>query len=151
MEVATEQGFSATQIRDWYQLLTDLKVDNLQIRSAKLGDESKIDTQGTDAAPQYKVLAIITARNELVVPGGRFGLRDKAGVAKWLKTLREEGPDRAKGGKRPPFGIDAALLVKVHEELAHPLGISTLNATPRDILAKASKQIKYPLLVDTAA
>ncbi len=96
MVLGTDPQFPATSQRDWYDLFTSLKVDNVQIRSAIASEKLEIASQGTEASPRYRVVGRLTPSNDLVLPGGRFGLRDRAGLQRWLDTLRNEGPDRAK-------------------------------------------------------
>ncbi len=96
-ELGTAQGFPATSTQRWYELLTELKVDDLRIRTGKAGEEPTIATSGSQANPTYRVTGILTSADELQLPGGKFGVRDRGRLAGWLEKLRNEGPERAAG------------------------------------------------------
>src|SRR4051812_29389409 len=72
MELCTEQGFPLTGAQEWYKLLTALKVEGLQIRGIRETDKAAIESRGTEANPAYRVTGILTANNQLILPGGKF-------------------------------------------------------------------------------
>ncbi|HEX4148766.1 MAG TPA: hypothetical protein VHY20_07255 [Pirellulales bacterium] len=135
-----------TGTREWYQTLVDAKVDSLQIRQATGAEKPSIDVGGTTADPIYRVTGLLMPNNELVLPGGRLSSRDRSGVAKWLTLLKTEGPARAQGGKRLPFGLSQEQLVQVSADLARSVDLSTQGAAPRQVLERLGQQLKYPLL-----
>lgn len=147
--VLGSSGGLATSTREWYQILVDAKVDSLQIRSGGPATP-KIEVAGSDAAPIYRVTGIITAGNELLVPGGRFSTRDVAGVGKWLATLRSEGPARAQGAPRLAFGFSKEQLVQVSADLARPVDFSTAGSTLRQLLERIGGKLTYPLSAQAA-
>ncbi len=102
MVLATSSGFPATSTNDWYRMLVGLGVSELQIRQATVADKPQIETSGSEADPSYKITGLLTSRNELVLPGGRFSSRDSGGLRAWLDKLRNEGAARA---GRPAIGL----------------------------------------------
>lgn len=143
-------GGLPTGTREWYQILVEAHVDSLQIRQPAGADTPKIDVAGTTANPIYRVTGLITPRNELVLPGGRFQVRDRGGIAKWLTVLRNEGPARAPGAPRLAFGFSQEQLVQVSADLARPVDFSTKGLTTRQVLERLGQKLTYPLLAGAA-
>ncbi|HEX3870898.1 MAG TPA: hypothetical protein VHV77_10705, partial [Pirellulales bacterium] len=150
MVLATDQQFPATAQRDWYELLTGLKVDNLQIRPGVVGEKIEIVHRGTETAPSYKVVGRLTASNELFVPGAKFSLRDRAALGRWLDTLRNEGSARAQGAARLPFGFSPQRFAEVKADLSRPVDIETQDKPMRATLETLATKLAYPLLADAA-
>jgi hypothetical protein len=148
--VLVAAGGLPTGTRDWYQMLVDAHVDSLQIRQPAGADKPKIDVAGTTADPVYRVTGLITPRNELVLPGGRFSLRDRGGLTKWLALLRSEGPARAQGGARLAFGFTQEQLVQVSADLARPVDFATQGTSPRQVFERLGQKLTYPLLATGA-
>jgi hypothetical protein len=149
--LATEPGIAPTAPGQWYQLFTDLQVSNLRVRAAETADVPAITSAGSASAPVYKVVGIVNRSGELLVPGGKFRATDKAGLAEWLKKLRTEGPERAKGGPRLPFGLSKEQFGEIHEDLARPVTFSTKGLKPADFVHRVADLVQYPLSGDAAA
>ena len=82
LELGTAEGFPPPARQRWFQLLMELKVDNLQIRAAqRAGEKPAIEKAGSDADPSYKVIGTLTAGDELQLPGGKFNSRDRGRLA----------------------------------------------------------------------
>jgi hypothetical protein len=151
LELVMQGNFPLTSQQQWYKLLTELKVDNLQIRKAGADDKVEVKVSGSESNPVYRVRGMLTGNNELVVPGERFSSRDRARLAQWLKQLRENGPEPAKGQKSLPFGLAAKQLAAVHEDLAHTVDSSTKDLAPAEAVAKIASDLSRPLVLDAAA
>ena len=124
---------------------------NLRIRAVEPADKPAITSTGNVAAPAYKVLGVVTRSGELLLPGGKFRATDKARLGQWLTALRTEGPERAKGGSRLPFGLTKEQFQQVHDDLARPLSFSTLGLTPSDFVHRAADVLQLPLASDAAS
>jgi hypothetical protein len=148
--LATDQHFPATAARDWYALFTALKVDDLQIRGATSADKLEIITRGTPAVPAYKVTGKLTASNQVVLPGGKFSISDRAGIGRWLETLRSEGPERAQGAPRPPFGLNDPFMALVKADLGRPVDFSTQGMPAMKLLETIAPKLQTAILADVA-
>lgn len=151
MELGTAEGFPATSSQRWYQLLTDLKVDNLRIRSARTGEKPAIEATGSEADPTYKVVGTLTASDELQLPGGKFSSRDRGRLAAWFEKLRSEGLERAAGGPRLPFGLSQQQLTAIGEDLSRPVEFSTKDIKLSDFLTRVGGGLKFALSADALA
>ncbi|HEV3006098.1 MAG TPA: hypothetical protein VGX78_16635, partial [Pirellulales bacterium] len=151
LELVMQDNFPPTAQQHWLRMLTELKVDNLRIRKPGADDKVEIKVAGNESNPVYRVSGTLTSNNEMVVPGGRFSSRDRAGIADWLKRLRENGPEKAKGAKPTPFGLTAKQFAAVHDELAALVDFSTKDLPPLDAVARIAAGLERPLAIDAAA
>lgn len=150
IELATERTFIATSQQQWYRLFTELGVDNLRIRKALDGEKAETKTAGTKANPVYRVTGLLQAGDVLVLPGGKFGLRDRARLADWLANLRDVGPNKADAPKGP-FQLDAGQLAAVNSDLSRRVGVGAKELTPAELLSKLSARLKHPVVIDRLA
>jgi hypothetical protein len=150
MEVSLEPGLSPTASHDWHKILTDLKVDGVRLRGALPTDKPEITTTGTATAPTYKVMGRLSGSSVLTVPGGRFQTNDRAALGAWLTKLREEGPARAAGGPRLPFGLTKDQFAQVSHDLTQQVRFSTLGKTPTEVIDKVAESLAIPLTADRA-
>jgi hypothetical protein len=149
--IGAETPGAAATARQWYEVLTDVGVDNLQIRQREPGEDPDVANRGDKSSPDYYVFGVLSARNQLIVPGHQFSVRDRDGIAAWIKELREEGIDRASGEAQGPFGLSHEQLLGLREDLATPVTGTTVDLAPAAALTKLSTQLKHDLALDPAA
>jgi len=147
LELITEAGFSTTGSHRWMQMLKDLDLSNLRIRSARSGDKVGIKEGGVPSSPTYRVTGVLTSRNTLRLPGGEFRFGDKAGIARWIAKVKEGG---ASGLSETPaaFGLSATQLVKVHEALNVPVVFSTKGQKSYDAMKRISSTLSLSFTAD---
>lgn len=152
MELATPATFPVLGQQQWYQALSELGVDALQIRKSAAGDKAEIKTAGSKAAPVYRVVGMLNSNGQLTLPGGRFSSRDRTGLAEWLGKLRAGGQAALTGGggEPTPFGLSPAQFAAVNADLSAAVADSTKGLTPGELLDKFSSVLKHPLNVDRA-
>lgn len=148
MELCTQAGFPLTGAQEWYKLLTALKVDGLQIRGIRETDKATIETRGTEANPAYRVTGILTANNQLILPGGKFTSRDRVEIGAWLSRLKEQGAAQAEGGNKLLFGLSDAQYAAVRRDLSRPVDFSTQGLSVQEIVTRISQRLDLQLLVD---
>src|SRR5436309_14389894 len=70
LEVIADAGFIGTDARAWSEMLSKAGFSSVRIKGG--GNESpSMETLGTPAAPAYRVVGVITAGNQLLLPKGR--------------------------------------------------------------------------------
>jgi hypothetical protein len=149
LEVVTDAGFIGTDARAWSEMLTKAGFSSVRIKGS--GSENpSMQTLGTAAAPAYRVVGVITAANQLLLPRGRFGLNDRAQIESWVRKLRDGGED-AINIKPAAFGLLPKQLVAVHEALAVPVQGSTLGQSPRETAKKIADRLPYKFTSDEFA
>lgn len=149
-ELATEKGFPIGGAQEWSRVLTDLGISALRIRSATGNDEPKVEELGDGRNPSYRVVGLLTAGNQLIVPGGKFSPRDSGAIRNWLENLADQG-EAGVTERRSAFGLLGKQLLEVQGDLKQPLHFSTKGMELTDALDKSSRQLKLPINVDAAA
>jgi hypothetical protein len=149
LEVVADAGFIGTDARAWSEMLTQAGFSSVRVKGSGT-DSPSMQTLGTAAAPAYRVVGVITAANQLLLPRGRFGLNDRALIENWLRRLRDGGED-AINIKPAAFGLLPKQLVAVHEALAVPVQGSTLGQPPRETAKKIADRLAYKFTSDETA
>jgi hypothetical protein len=149
MELAADAGVPVNSTQDWYRLLVELQVSNLRIHAGAAGSEPAIKTLGSPDSPVYQVHGRLTARGELLLPGGRFTLGDSAKLGQWLTNLKAAGPSQP-GGSKGPFGLTREQLAAAHAALAGPLTFKTQGQPHAAAVAQVRLSLKLPLVFEIA-
>jgi hypothetical protein len=149
LEIATEPGFVPTEARAWSEMLSQAGFANVRIRGGRADDRPGIETRGTDAAPSYYVLGVLTSDNKLALPKARFGLADRAKIEQWLANVRASGVEGI-AVKPAAFGLLPRQLVAVHEALAVPVGFSTKDKQPREVARQIADGLSLKFISDPA-
>lgn len=149
IELLTKSGVPLTASQQWYKTLTDLGIEGLQIRSANPGEEMSVSQTGTEAAPRYKVVGILSADNVLYLPGGKFKPNDAGKLRAWLANLGDGG---AEGVTEPrsAFGLTPRQLVEVNDDLKPSLGFSTKGQRADRAVAQLAGSLKNATELDAA-
>jgi hypothetical protein len=140
LEIVSDRNAPITSQQEWMERLGAVGVTDLRIRAGRVGDQVGVETQGSETAPIYLVTGIITSRNQLVLPGGRYGPGDAAQVARWVDNLAQKGLPK-KEEPRSAFGLTDALQEKARKDLAEPVGFSTHGLARQQAVIKIGRQL----------
>lgn len=151
LNVLTEEGLSPGGVQEWYQILVGLGLADVQFRGATAGQEIDIKTRGTAASPTYQVTGILTARNELVVPGGKFTARDRQRLSAWLKRLEQFGPEVVSSGDKAPFDLAPALLTQARRAVRRPLATPTRGEDFAGVYERLERLLAVPIVATAEA
>lgn len=151
VELLTEKGFPFESTRAWLDVFVGLGVRNIRINAAQIGDEAKVDTRGTDAAPVYHVTGILAVDGTLHVTGGRFKVSDKRRIGDWLKQLGEFGPAGEKKPKLAAFSLPEEQFGKLKRDLAQAVGFSTKGRRADEVVARIAAPLAHRVTVDGSA
>jgi hypothetical protein len=132
--------------RKWIDLLSHLGVGGIQLRAAAPGEKPAIESRGTKATPVYRVIGKLSG-DQLILPGGQFGLSDGPKITKWLRELGENGAAGVTQQKGA-FGLLAKQLADVHDDLAQPIDFSTKGMPAAQAVEKIRGQLKVKLAID---
>ncbi len=151
VEIAIEPGFNAGDLPAWHELLSSAGVDNLRLGGGANGAK-RVGIEPGDAATgaSYRVFGIISTRGELLLPGGRYGRGDRAGLAKFFSDVRTSGGPRKAGEKPPPFGLSPQVLEAVARDLEKPVDFTTSGVAPAQVLFEMGKRLASPFVADPA-
>ncbi len=150
LELITDPEAPMTGAHEWLAALKDQQLANVRIRSARPGDKEEIRQRGSDSAPVFQVLGVLTPHNTLRVPGGEFRVGDKVGLKRWLAKL-QAGGESGLFEKPGAFGLTSRQLVAVHEALSVPVKVSTKGQKSYDVLKRIATSLSLPFSADDQA
>lgn len=149
MEIALAPGFMSTDLASWHQLLTGAGVDNLRLGGS--GNETKkleIEQPEGTAGTHYRVYGVITASNELLLPGAKFGRNDRTALAKWVADLKAGGPPKKPGAKPVPFGLQPMQLEAIAKDLGTQADFSTTGVTLKKVIIEVGARTTNPIVAE---
>ncbi len=147
LEIIADAGGGIDDNQRWLEALSEVGADNVRIiqGTSRPGVEAIAGSNGTT----YRVTGVI-ANNRLVLPKGRFGMRDTAQIKAYIDSLRADGADVALAEKMA-FGLTAQQLVDLHTDLSRPLTETSVDRTPDQVLQGVKKSISTQVVIDPAA
>lgn len=150
LELATERGVQITAPREWLQLLADLGITNVRIRTSSGADKPRIDNHGTADEPRFHVVAVLTSHNELLLPGGTFSTRDRRRLSEFFAQLAADGPESITA-ERGRFGLTEKQFAAVHADLTQPLAVKTQDQSLAKLLDETQRRFKHRFAHDARA
>ncbi|HEX5035164.1 MAG TPA: hypothetical protein VFW62_11855 [bacterium] len=150
LELVTVGAFPFEQTRDWSMMLQKLGLEGVRIHSGTEDDAPEVVTEGSEKAPIYKVKGVLTPSGNLILPGGKFKLSDRAALSRWLDKLKhggEEGLTAVPGA----FGLVPKQLATVHAALSEPLTFSTAGGKPKDLVDKLKERLVLEISLESGA
>lgn len=150
LELITEPGTPLTSTHEWLAALKDQNLGSVRMRTAQPGEREEIRQRGSESAPTYHVLGVLTPRNTMRVPGAEFRLGDKAALKQWLAKLADGGP-QGLSETTGAFGLTARQLVSVNECLSAPVTFETRGQKPRDALRRLASTVTMSFASDERA
>jgi hypothetical protein len=139
VEIYTEPGYRADQSRVWFSIFDELKVGSIRVREGKNGDGAKIESVG-EPPRLYRVSGVLTRANVLKLPGGSFGLGEKAKIAAWLTKLKAGG-EEGLFEKPVALGLTERQLTAAKKLLARRISVSTQGQALPDLVDKLSADV----------
>jgi hypothetical protein len=150
VELATQQGLQITAPQEWLQLFAAIGMDNVRIRGAEAGDKPLATNRGTAQRPRYYVLGILTARNQLQLPGGTFGRGDRARIKDYFDRLAADGAESL-SAPRGRYGLTEQELAAVFADLTQPIDFETKGQLPPAVIDRLQGKLALKFAVDTDA
>jgi hypothetical protein len=150
LEIATERGVQITAPHEWLQLLTSLGIENARIRGAQPGERPRAENRGTAERPRRHVLGLLTARNELRLPGGTFTRADRTRLKDYFDRLSADGAE-ALTAPRGLFGLTEKEADAVFADLAQPIQLATKGKQPHAVLDKVATTFQSRIVLDPKA
>jgi hypothetical protein len=133
LELATERGVQITAPQEWLQLLAAIGIDDVRIQSTQTPVELKAENRGTAERPSYHVTGILTAGDQLRLPGRNFARGDRAALKDYFERLGADGAE-ALTAPRGRFGLTATELAAVTADFAQPIDFKTKGLPVTDLL-----------------
>jgi hypothetical protein len=133
LELASEQGVQITAPQQWLQLLTGIGIERVRIRGVRGGDEPGVENRGTAQKPSFRVVGILTARDQLRLPGGTFSRGDRTKLKDYFDRLAADGAE-ALTAPRGRFGLTNKELSAALADLSQSVDFETEGQQPRAVL-----------------
>jgi hypothetical protein len=149
LELATERGVQITAPQEWLQLLAGIGIENVRIRGAKSSDVPSIANRGTDQRPSFQVIGILTANNQLRLPGGTFARGDRAKMKDYFDRLSADGAE-SMTAPRGMFGLTGKEIEAVFADLSQPISIETKGKSPRAVIDQLQSGFASKVVIDPA-
>lgn len=150
LELVTEQGLQITAPQQWLQLLAGIGIEQVQIRGSRPGDQPQVSTRGSGKSTSYKVVGVLTARDQLVLPGATFTKGDRAKLKDYFAQLGADGADSVTA-TRIRFGLTEKELTAVLADLSPPLTFETKGQTPQAIVDRLQTKLSLKPTIDQDA
>jgi hypothetical protein len=146
LELVTERGVQITAPREWLQLLAE----HVRIRGGQPGDQPHVENTGDGRTASYHVLGVLTARDQLRLPGGTFSRADRARLQDYFARLWADGVDAATA-PRVRFGLTEKELTAVLADLAQPIEFETKGQSVRAIIDRLQTKLSLRVALDADA
>jgi hypothetical protein len=121
LEVAQAERGSVDAPQRWLEELRQIPFASVRMRAARPNEAPQMDSDSRSGQSTLRVTAVLTARNELHVPGGRFRLGQRDRMLQWIEQL----PIGEKSAAPAAFGLTRQELDQVQTAVAAPVDIST--------------------------
>ena len=150
LEIGTQAGFPITGAQAWSKRLNEIGLAQVRIRGAKPSDKPSIETVGRKGFETIRLLGILTDREQLLLPGGRFSRNDMTRLKQYLETLQADGLPGVTEPKGA-FGLTAKQLTEAVEDLTRPIDFTTQGVAPISIVQKAAAATTHKLAIERPA
>jgi hypothetical protein len=136
-------------MQEWGRVLSEMDLARLRLRGARPGDQPAMEASGSGAGKRYVVLAVLTQRDELVLPGGKFRQYDRAAIKAFLQELPRR-VDEA-GIERGPFNLPMPQFDKLLLDLSTIVDEPTKSERPAAVVAVITSRIKTFVEINSTA
>ncbi|HVT30945.1 MAG TPA: hypothetical protein VHE81_23265 [Lacipirellulaceae bacterium] len=150
LELVTERGLQITAPREWLQLLASMGIEHVRIRGGQSDAQPKVEKVGDGRTASYQVIGILTARDQLRLPGGTFSRSDRARLQAYFARLSAEGVD-AVTAPRLRFGLTEKQLAAVLADFAQPIDFETKRQSLQVVIARLQTKLSNKILVSADA
>ncbi len=149
LEVAIEGGLSLTAPQEWAKLLGQMRLAHVRLRGVRPGDQPKITPVGTEGRKRFRVVAILSRREELILPDRRFKIHDRKAMQAYFEELPQS--EAAGAAPRGRFGLTEKQFHAVYDDLSQPVLFSTKGKTAREMLAKLKETFTVQVVINVVA
>lgn len=146
LEVAAQGDAPFGAIQAWHAVLAQMDLAHIRLRGARGGDEPSVEVRGQGDAATYVVVGLINRRDELVLPGGKFGQGDRAALREYFQNLPQRlAEERVERGR---FGLTLEQFDAIFADLSRVVDEPTLDGAPHELVAALTKDFAINVLGD---
>lgn len=148
LEVSADARAMVGTQQKWLEMLQGVGADKVLSKTSRTGTPGIEETELTNSTI-IRVTGFIVG-NQLRLPGGKFTIRDKAGIRTLLQKLRDDGAKVALAEKKA-FGLTSEQLVGLHGKLAKTVEFNTKDQPVGDVVGNLIKQAGLRFVLDQTA
>ena len=134
--------------QEWMEMLHDVGADRVVVKTGSISTP-EIEESQLSTSTLITVTGAIQG-DRLMLPGGAFKIRDKAGIRELIQRLRDDGSKVALAEKKA-FGLTSEQLVELHQTLSTPVNFSTKGKSSAEVVTKISGLIGTQFSFDSTA
>lgn len=134
----------------WTEVLSEVGADSVRLTQATGSSKPDVQKSETGRGASYKIVGILSSRNQLILPGGRYSIRDTAKIKSYVDSIRADGAEVALAEKMA-FGLTAQQLVALHDTLKPEYPRTTIGTKPAEILNHVKQNCGTPIVIDPSA
>lgn len=149
IEVAMESGLPITAPQEWAKLLGKLDLNRVRLRSVRADDEPTMEVNESVVGLRIKLVAILTRRNELVLPKRKFRAHNLSALKTYFEQLAAEGTEV--DADRGRFDLTEKQFMTVHADFSKTVEFSTKDLTAAEVLQRLAAKFKLPVVSTIAA
>lgn len=150
LELTTGGNLAVGGHQRWMRYLQEFGFTHVRIRSARAGDEPKLENRGSENAPRYAVTGMLTDEGRLVLPGLVTGYGQRGELSAWLDKLRQGGIDAATS-PTGAFGLTAKQLAELRDAFSNQVAISTKGTSVRAVVEHIRQMLDIEVGIDPSA
>lgn len=142
IEVAAVPGAPMQELQTWARVLGRMDLARVTLRAARGNEQPEVTTSEYGGVTRYKVRALLSRNNELVLPGGRFSLGDSAKLSQHLHDLPDSLDEASI--ERGRFGLTEDDFAKLLHGFSETVDESTVDAPRNAWLQRQAGQLPAP-------
>lgn len=150
LEILADAGTMLGSGQKWLEKLSEVGADSVRMNQASGSVKPDVKKTETSTGASWKITGLINSRGQLILPGGRYSLRDVEKIREYVESIKADGAEVALAQKMA-FGLTAEQLVAVHEALTPAYEQNTLGATPAQVLTNIRRTCTTPIVLDASA
>ena len=144
LEVAIDSGSSLTAPQEWTGILGKMGLARVRLRGIRASDQPVITPLQVGKSTHFQVLAILSSRDELILPEHRFRTQDRRKLQTYFEQLPAEAQHRAL--PRGRFDLTEDQIRDLLTELSQPVSFSTKDETGSNVLRRLEETLSVPIV-----
>lgn len=145
LEIILTQGVAYEVSHSLSRELAHSGIENVTLRQQKPSDAVSLTNTGTEAMPNWRVIAVMESSGSILLPDGtRVSAWQPTELARWIQELPEKMARKRQEEQAPElsdFGLTAAATDELVSALKTPLNFSTKDKKPLQIIPQCIRLI----------
>ena len=132
----------------WMEMLSKVGADRVVSRTGLTGGPEIEETKLSSSS--LVTISGVISGDKLLLPGGSFSIRDKAGIRNLIQRIRDDGARVALAEKKA-FGLTSEQLVGLHQLMQKQLNFNTRSMSAAEVVQNISRIVGREFNLDATA